>query len=604
VPDQAGAFVETDCPFSIPDGTPARLVQCGLVTVPERHEEPDGPSIQIAVAVIKAKNLLPASDPLVMVEGGPGGSALSTLARVFALPHLSFLRRQRDLVIIEQRGTYHSQPVLDCPNAPSPGFGERPGSDVDLTVIHRECRETLLDAGVDLDAYNSLQNAADIPLVVAALGYGKYNFMGLSYGTMLAQHLMREHPDGLRSVVLDSAAPLERSFLPEVAASGDRAYHLLFDSCANDAFCRETYPDLESVFWRTVDVLDEEPLVTVLDGPDGTEPTTVLVDGGFLVSYLFESLYNAELIPYLPGYIYALSARDATWVEQHGYELLVEPTFSEGFFYTVLCAEDGDFASEETATRDVYPALQEAAVAEWDEFQTLCDVWDVAPLPDVVNQPVSADVPTLLLTGELDPITPPAFGRQVAETLSQSYVYTFPGASHGVIGAGACPLTMLADFLDDPTAPPDAACIADMAVHFDQPLAFYELTPVKVHGVRILVPAGWQEIEPGVFRPDAAPDAREIRLVTRSGHNPRRAARKYIQSLSPDGWRKYATETEGNREWHVYLAQYSTDLMIVSATVEGDTSYLHTLIAPESLVGDLADVIYFPAIREFKVEGN
>lgn len=600
---EIGGFREMDCPFDVPEGAPARRLTCGMVTIPERHESPDGATIEIAVAVFKAKNLFPQPDPLVLVEGGPGGSALTSLAPVFAVPEADFLYQKRDLVIIEQRGTFYSIPSLDCPDAPVPGLVDRALTGESLVAAHQACRDDLLAEGVALDAFNSVENAADIPLVVEALGYTEYDFMGLSYGTMLAQHVMRDHPEGLRSVIMDSVAPLSTNFLPNMGMTGDRAFRLLFDGCATDDFCATMYPDLETTFHETVAALDEAPVTVTVEASDGEEPFDVMVDGAFLTTFLFESLYNVELIPYLPGYITAVAGGDMTWIEAEGYELLLEPTFADGFFYTVLCAEDADFEPDATTLDGIHEELVTPVTGEWESFFALCEVWDVPALPDWVDEPVESDIPTLILNGEFDPITPPAYGDNVAETLVNGYSYTYPGASHGVIGAGECPIGMLLAFLDDPTVEPDSSCLDGMRVRFDVPLTSYVLKPVEIEsvGVRMPIAVSWEAVEPGVFRPALAPDDREMRVLSVADDNPQRAAREYIIAQEPDGWDKFASETVEDREWHVFLMVEGTNLTIVGATVEGDTSYLVTFVAPEVLVGDLADYLYFPGLRGFEV---
>ncbi|MGF1506590.1 MAG: alpha/beta hydrolase [Anaerolineae bacterium] len=326
------------------------------------------------------------------------------------------------------------------------------------------------------------------------------------------------------------------------------------------------------------------------------DPFEVTVDGDFLVEYLFESLYDAELIPMLQGYIANAAAGDLVWVEEHGAQILVEETFATGFFHTVLCAEDADFEPE--VGGDVRPLLAGMARETWAEFRAACAVWDVAPID--ADEPVTSPIPALLLAGEFDPVTPPAFAEHLAESLPNGAAVTIPGGSHGAVGAGSCPFQIVLDFLEDPQQPPDTGCTQTMAVSFQRPLADYMLVPTERFGAQILIPEAWQEVEDGVFEPPTAGDLR-MAVFTLEGDNANRTARAYIRGLEADGWEKFGVETVEGRDWHIFLIAEGDLLTVLSAASAGDGIYVLALTAPEPRLGDLADVIYFPAVEAFEI---
>ena len=288
-----------------------KTIDCGYVTVPEEHGKDNGKTIKLAVAVLRATRadgaLVGAADkkpdPLVMLQGGPGGSTIDTYN--FAMRN-SALRRERDIVLFDQRGTGKSQPGLFCPEI------------YDLTVETAEivlsydeslkrydgainaCRERMIKSGVNLNAFDSLENAADVNAIRAALGYDRINLYGVSYGTLLALHVMRNFPAILRSVVIDSVVPTQNNFVIEATRSENRALTELFAACAADAGCNRDYPNLEKVFYELVDRLDKTPArVTVADANTGLT-YRMNIDGETMQAFVFQSLYPTSLIPLLP----------------------------------------------------------------------------------------------------------------------------------------------------------------------------------------------------------------------------------------------------------------------------------------------------------------
>jgi len=357
--------------------------------------------------------------------------------------------------------------------------------------------------GIDLSAYNSVENAADFPLVMDALGYDTFNFYGISYASALAQHLMRDYPERLRSVVLDAVVPLEVDFVERSPLTTDRAFRELFTQCAADPMCGEQFPDLETVFYDLVAQYNADPVTMALDDPWGDGTVDVVITGVDLVMALYQQLYGTAAIPLLPASIYALADGNPHFVENY-----VSPSrfgglrVTSGMSNSVMCTE---FAA------DRYPVFQEegvhSAVAEamliYMDYRHICAMWDVEPLPVELREPVQSDIPVLLLSGEFDPITPSENSDLVAELLSHSYSYTFPGVGHGSMGSGACGLSIVLDFINDPAHAPDASCLDSVELAFAPSLDVLTVTlePVTVaeYGIRTVIPQGWTEMEPGTY---------------------------------------------------------------------------------------------------------
>ncbi|MCA9925860.1 MAG: alpha/beta hydrolase, partial [Anaerolineales bacterium] len=235
-----------------------------------------------------------------------------------------------------------------------------------------------------------------------------------------------------------------------------------------------------------------------------------VVEGTDLMGVLFQSLYSAEIIPVLPQMITDSAAGD--------YQLLGlllsnnltnQEFFSVGMYHSVQCHEEIGFDSLENvvAAVDQYPQIADLLAAPELDF-LLCNVWDSGSADATENEPVSSDIPTLILSGEYDPITPPAWGELAAETLSNSFFFEYPGIGHGASVSGDCPQSMTIAFLSDPTSEPDSGCMADMggpafAVPSDLSVADLTLVPFSTDlGIAVVegvIPDGWEEQFPGVF---------------------------------------------------------------------------------------------------------
>ena len=471
-------FESAACPFDIPKG---QNVECGYLVVPEDRSQPDGPTIRLAVAIFKSHSNNPAADPIVYLEGGPGAKALKAVPLTFDDQFATFLAN-RDLIIFDQRGVGYSDPALDCPE-----FIDLTYEYLDQDVSPEEsvalgyeaacsCRDRLVSEGVNLAAYNSAESAADLNDLRLVLGYGEWNLFGVSYGTRLALTAMRDFPEGIRSVILDSTVPLQSNVYTELPANFDRALNVFFDGCASDPSCSKAYPDLDTVFWELVDELNDSPATFSVEQPLSGETYDVLVDGDNLIGILFESLYSTWLIPWMPKIIFEV--RDSFYGRLAilvGADLAEMEFFSHGMYYSVQCGEEVHFTmpQELAVACQPYPELQSFCYDLSDPDKGICaqcDIWGAKEADPIENEPVTSDIPTLVLAGEYDPITPPAWGQIAAETLSNSFYFEFSGVGHCPSLSGEeCPLSIALAFLDDPTKEPNGSCVALMSSPDFQP---------------------------------------------------------------------------------------------------------------------------------------
>ncbi|MGQ0604216.1 MAG: alpha/beta hydrolase, partial [Anaerolineales bacterium] len=236
---------------------------------------------------------------------------------------------------------------------------------------------------------------------------------------------------------------------------------------------------LENVFFALVEKLNTEPARLPITDFETGENYDAVLDGDTLINLLFQFLYASEAIPGLPKMIYDLRDTGSSELLRVLWPLLAfDRTFAGGMYNTTFCAEDAGFTTADLPLAEVRPEIARVTDSSAKYFAELCADWDVPALPASIDDPVVSDIPTLVMNGRFDPITPPAFGEAAARTLSNSVVVTLPTAGHGGALSGECPADIIYDFLDNPNAPPDTSCLDQKPnVEFYTPRSMI-LTPV------------------------------------------------------------------------------------------------------------------------------
>lgn len=441
----ASVITTVRCPVAAPDRS---RMECLRLRVPESRAHPAGKELSLLVLRFRSTAAHPAADPVLWLAGGPGGSAVvlttrPTLYREDVAPLLA----RRDVIVLEQRGAPYSRPPLTCRTR-----------ETDEACLARLGRE-----GNDLKAYTSAAGADDIEDLRVALHVSRWNVLGESYGTRVAQTLMRRHPGHLRSVVLDSVVSISDDTVADSSAEAAAAFERLFTACAADPGCNTAYGDLETKLRVAFDALERQPLQT-RGRAFGTSYAFDL-DGPQLLRWVYTAMYETALIPLLPRAITAASQgrSDPVWQTiASNLEIGIAKLLARGLHRAVYCNEEVPFTSP---SRIAATDAANPGVAPFFSGRRLLDLCETLPprRPNPVeNRAVASSVPTLLLTGQLDPVTPPSEGRRVARSLSRSFFYEFPGLGHWVNPVHACPRTIMLAFLDRPLERPDSSCIAEM----------------------------------------------------------------------------------------------------------------------------------------------
>ncbi len=615
--DSTPAFEQAPCPFNRPGGF---AIQCGYVTVPESRDPAladDTNTLRLAVAIMRSISGQSEPDPIIYLDGGPGGHSLASV-EYMASTFQPFMQN-RDVIFFDQRGVGYSSGI-DCPEYTDFSYDilaqDIPFEDVvrlSNEVLTR-CRDNAAASGFNLAAYTSAENAADVRDLVLALGYKRANLIGVSYGTRLALTVMRDHPDVVRSVVLDAVLPVQANpdseFLPNTA----RAFRALFEGCAQDHACNLQYPNLETVFYETVDRLNAQPeTITAYDFYTGTD-REVLMNGDSLIGGLFGLMYQTTEIANLPRYIY--EARDGVYdgfVDDLFFTVYQGDYFDEVLFTNIGCYEETSFDTLTAAER--YRAGAPSQIADMLLTQVagsfdLCAVWGSPPAPPVENAPVMSDIPTLVMVGQYDPVTPPEWAQLAAETLTSSYYYEFPGIGHSALFSTLCAVDITAAFVTNPDEEPDAGCIANLP-----PPLFATAEIITVNnqpytnadmGFRGIVPENWFEIEPGVFSP--YPQLEPVAIPVIAYRFPL-TIDEYISRIITDGFYAYdrlpdrITLVNANgRDWQIYQVERPDQNVYTSfAFFDGDRPYVIGVTATTAEERDyLYDALLIPAIEAFE----
>jgi Tol biopolymer transport system component/pimeloyl-ACP methyl ester carboxylesterase len=460
-PAYTPTFGEADCAFKVPEGYQPK---CGYLIVPEDRSDPQGRQIRLYVAVFASTDANPAPDPVIHLAGGPGSSALAAALPILRKGGSEILKR-RDYILFDQRGTQYSDPYLYC--LPYDEYlWDAHELDISLDQYYdgslpklAACIEDWQAQGIDLAAYTSAESAADVNDLRLALGYDQVNLYGTSYGTRLALTVMRDHPEGLRSVILDSVYPPQVDIDLELAVNANRSLQQVFQACAVDDACSGRYGDIEANFYEVIDRLEKAPVVVETFGPYREQPYNVYLDGDLFIDAIFISLYSMTSIADIPHFIHA--AHEESYAELS--ELVggaIGSPCSTGLFWSVICGEEVPFEIDAPRPSDL-ASIPLVVREHFTERYTLdvCQVWDVPPADAMEKETVISDVPTLLFSGRYDPITPPTWAEDTAQTLSVHYFYEFPNMAHGVMRSNPCALQMGLAFLDDPLHAPDSSCM-------------------------------------------------------------------------------------------------------------------------------------------------
>ncbi len=437
---------------------PARMLalpaECGAFEVPENPDAPDGRKIQLFVARVPAISLNKAPDPLFLIAGGPGTSAVDLYTS--SAPPFDRVRRDRDIVLVDQRGTGHSN-RLDCKYEDRDLYERL--DDVEVGPENIRCRDELSKTS-DLRMYTTSIAVRDLDAVRVALGYQRINLYGQSYGTRVAQHYARRYPKATRAVILDGVVNPEQVLGPAIAIDAERALERILERCKNSPSCAKAFNDPFADYHALRTQLAAKPVrATVSEAATG-RPIVFDFTPRHLSAVLRFASYNDDQAALLPLSLH-LAAHEENFMplanQFRVFARSLEEAFAYGMHNSVACSEDTPFITDSMVDRAALSATHMGA----EQVQQLIDAcrdWPKGVVDADLHAPLKSDAAALLLSGSDDPVTPPEYADVAARGFADNKHVIIPGHGHGQLAA-PCVDRVMASFITAGTAKGlDAAC--------------------------------------------------------------------------------------------------------------------------------------------------
>jgi pimeloyl-ACP methyl ester carboxylesterase len=427
----AQTLEESECRLERP-GSDSVLARCSTLTVPEDPDRPDGQTIELAVARIPAQAAVPMPDPLVLIQGGPGGSSIDLYMQLRGA--FAGIRQRRDIIVMDQRGTGRSAAGFAC-ETPEDVDIETAGPELVAELV-RDCLATIER---DPRFYTTSVAVRDLDALRRAVGVEAWNVYGVSYGTRVAQQYLRRYPERTRSVILDGSVPADTILGPEIADAAQQALDAIFTRCAEDRNCAARFPNLPAKFaelrkrFAAGDVR-----VTQANPRSGELEEIPIVDGALLglTRLMSYSSATAALLPLTIDEAYA-GHYDTLLMQTQLVFGDVDKAMGFPMHNSVVCSEDypriDDPAREFGAGTYLGSTIMEA-------LATICAQWPVGVVDPDFSAPLVSDTPVLLLSGSDDPATPARYADQIiAAGLSRARHIVVRDQGHGVVAIGCVP---------------------------------------------------------------------------------------------------------------------------------------------------------------------
>lgn len=410
-------------------------VQCGSLLVAENPAKPDGKKITVHYAVLPAIKPSFKKQAMLAIAGGPGQSAIENAAGFDRV--LAKVRQDRDILLIDQRGTGQSN-ILACDDD---DMSVLSFNDDDMDYV-KDTQACLDEIDADVTQYGSLTALTDFEAIRQHLGYEKLHLYGVSYGTRMAQLYMREHPNAIATVTLDGVVPMQQSVIA-IGEAIDRGYGLLFKDCQQNSLCGQQFPDLEQDFISVDNQLAKSPVKTQVRDPQTDELTSFLLTRGKFNGAIRMALYMPNIRSLTPHAIHQAALGNYQPILGI-YTLTSDSTgIAMGMHASVVCGED-----IHRITTSMREQAQDSYMGRTmiEGLEATCSVWNMPQVDNSFSDAIASDIPTLLLSGELDPATPPSWGDMATEKLTNAKHFVSEFATHGV-AYQSCGNDLIADLV-------------------------------------------------------------------------------------------------------------------------------------------------------------
>jgi pimeloyl-ACP methyl ester carboxylesterase len=448
--ENAAILPTSECRLEHPLNLISIEARCGTLSVPLDREHPQEGSIDLKVAVVPALNRRSTAAPLFLLAGGPGQSAMQVyvaLSGAFAR-----INRNHAVVLLDQRGTGTSNQQ----SCAYPEDWQEP--DDPIPALRKATVDCLAKLGPQVRFYTTSIAVRDLDEVRAALGFDQIDLYGGSYGTRVAEQYMRRYPAHVHAVILDGVTYPQQAIGAETPEDAERALNLIIARCVRSPDCAATYPQLQDELKSLLKQFGPQKVMVTIDDPNSGLPLQIEFNRRLLnvaLRLLSYSSLQASLLPALihgaaHGTLRPLAAQSIMNMRQ------ITDQLASGMQYSVICSEDEPY----------FGAVDRAAIAKtyqgtdmMDALHEICRLWPKGPVDADLHAPLHSNIPTLLLSGEADPVTPPVDAERAASGLTRHRHLILNGEGHGQLSTGCMPI-IAADFLDN-AAPDklDASCL-------------------------------------------------------------------------------------------------------------------------------------------------
>lgn len=458
-PAAAAQLTLSPCQLQDPSGVSVVLAECGRLEVSEDPGDPGGRPVSLRVARVPAINRRKQPDPLFILAGGPGMAATAFYASVPTA--FERIHRDRDIVLVDQRGTGQSNP-LNC---------ELDESDLyrasEVAAQARACL-SVLEQRARVELYTTSIAVRDLDRARAALGYSQINLYGASYGTRVAQHYVRRFPEHTRTVILDGVVPPQLALGPETAINAEHALARIFERCKDE--CAKRFGDVSQSYRALRDELKTRSVPVSLTDPTTGELTRFQFTEFHLATVLRLGSYTAEQAALLPLMLHA-ARNSGNFTPLASQFLLVNRSYGNvvayGMHNSVVCSEDVPFWAPGQIDREALDRTY-LGTAQVDGLQNICSLWPRGAVDADFHAPLHSDVPALLLSGSDDPVTPPSDAKLAQRGFSRSVHIILEGFGHGQLTA-PCVDRVMAAFVEKGSLDGlDTSCTRN-----DRPLSFF-----------------------------------------------------------------------------------------------------------------------------------
>ena len=432
VPPTSGvtALGLTPCELQHPQRLTIVAADCGKLVVAENPASPGGRRISLAFARVPAISRRKQPDPLFVLAGGPGMAATTFYATV--APVFTRIHRDRDIILLDQRGTGGSNP-LNCIAGDDTLYQP---SDSDITAETRRCLQDL-SAKADVAQYTTSLAVNDLERLRQALGYDRINLYGVSYGTRVAQHYLRHFPQHTRTLVLDGVVPPELTLGADMALDAERSLGRILARCAREIACKTHFGNPQQDYHDLWQTLKAHGVTVKVNNPTTGEATQFEFTRFHLATVLRLSIYSSEPTALLPLLLHD-AAQSKDFSRLAAQFLLLSRAYTDavavGMNNTVACTEDLAFYDAKSTDR-VRLENTFLGAAQLDGLLAVCKIWPRGPIDPDFHAPLHSNVPVLLLSGSDDPVTPPAYAEQAQRGLTHSLHITLQDFGHGQLAA-------------------------------------------------------------------------------------------------------------------------------------------------------------------------